>query len=685
LKLSILFEDSPGKKVLISGNEAFARGIYESGVTFAANYPGTPLSEIGDYLNFLSETNDKFTFDYSLNEKVALESAIGASWAGVRSVALFKHLGLNVAADPLHTFPYSGVNAGMLIICGGDPAILSSTNAQDNRLYALHTKIPILEPATVQECKDFIKEGLRISELYNIPIYIHVNTRLCHSYGIVSYSEVAVPNPIGKFEKDPDRYINTRGRALANQRKYFDTIAEIAKNKKLYHLMNKNKIIHKDSEISKTGILTSGVCYSYIIQACHKLQINPPILKLGLVFPINREEICHFADKYKLNKLLVIEELESFMETFSKSVFCNFCDTKQDLDVHGKDFLPNTGELNTDIIMKFFKRHFTIKSQNLLEEIEIKEKALNEILPDLPPREPTFCPGCPYRPVFYALKKTTEELENTLNLKFIFGGDIGCYTLSEAYPYELIDWVICMGAGIGISNGMGLNIDSTHQKLIAYVGDSTLFHTGLQPLLNAIKNNIDLTIIVFNNYWTAMTGHQEFIGTPNDLVTRNGNQSKTERYKLNPITFLKCLGIKNLTITRAYNINKLTRIFNSELLKPGTKVIIINDECALEKSRRKRREARDSEEQKHHEVYYTISDSCVKCNECIEYLGCPAINVKLPTSESLSNDALKRKELKYYIDETRCLPDICPGICKSVCKNNSIKKTIINPETDKKK
>ena len=173
MKLPELFQDAPGKKVLMSGNEAFARGIYEAGVKFAANYPGTPLSEVGDSLNYLSETSEEFTFDYSLNEKVALESCIGASWAGIRSIVMFKHLGLNVAADPLHSFPYSGVNGGMLILCGGDPGILSSTNAQDNRLYSLHTKIPIIEPATVQECKDFIKEGLRISELYKIPIYIN--------------------------------------------------------------------------------------------------------------------------------------------------------------------------------------------------------------------------------------------------------------------------------------------------------------------------------------------------------------------------------------------------------------------------------------------------------------------------------------------------------------------------------
>jgi len=659
----------------MSGNEAFARGIYESGVGFAANYPGTPLSEVGDYLNHLSETSQNFTFDYSLNEKVALESCIGASWAGSRSVAMFKHLGLNVTADPLHTFPYSGVNGGMLILCGGDPGILSSTNAQDNRLYSLHTKIPIIEPATVQECKDFIIEGLRISELYKIPIYIHVNTRLCHSYGIVEFGTLISSKSVLEFKKNPDRFINTRGRAKANEKKYFEIIAQIAKNKKLYYLFNMVKLIN-ENDISQIGVLTSGISYSYVLQACRKLNINPPILKLGLTFPINHEEICKFTDKYNLNNLLVVEELEPFMETLVKSVFCNFCDAKRDLEVHGKDYLPRIGELNTDLLVKYFQQFFQLDKIEIFDKIKRKEAVLGEIIPNLPPREPTFCAGCPDRPVFYALKKVEEQFKKE-GIELIYGGDIGCYTLSESYPFELIDWVICMGAGIGISNGMALTIDSNKQKIIAFIGDSTLFHTGLQPLLNAIKNDIDITILVFNNYWTAMTGHQEFIGTPNEVIQRAGPNSKTERNKLDLIVFLKGLGLTNLVITEAYNIEKLKRLFKQEIVKAGTKVIVINDECALEKNRRQRREKQKEAEA---EVYYTITDDCVKCNECIETLGCTAINAVLTNTELKEGEIPKRKDLNYYIDESRCIPKICPGICKSVCPNSSIKKTIINPE-----
>lgn len=678
-----LYEVAEGKRVLMSGNEAFARGIYEAGVRFAANYPGTPLSEVGDFLKILSDTSEDFTFDYALNEKVALESCVGASWAGVRSVVMFKHLGLNVAADPLHTFPYSGTNGGMVILCGGDPGILSSTNAQDNRLYSLHTKIPIIEPSTVQECKDFIKEAMRVSELMNIPIYVHVTTRLCHSHGLVTLGEIKDPKKTGHFEKNPDRYVNTLNRALVNQKKYFNIVSQVAQNKKIFHLLSQVKSWDKDKPKSDIGIITSGICYSYVLQACHKLNINPPILKLGLIFPINREEICHFANKFDLNNLLIVEELEPFIETFSKRVFCNYCDAKRDLEIHGKDYLPTTGELNTDLVMNFFANFFEVENQYLLDEFDKKRRALSEIIPELPKRQPTFCPGCQYRTVFYALKNTTQKLAEEKGLEFIYSGDIGCYTLSEAYPYELLDWVICMGAGIGIPNGMA-HVLEENQKLIAYVGDSTFFHTGIQPLLNALKNNIDVTVLIFNNYWTAMTGHQELIATPSSLIKSYGDQSSIQKTSIDLIAFIKSLEISNLEITDAYNVEKLERIFHKMLPLKGVKVIIINEECALEKERRIRKKSKRKASDKNKEVYYTISESCIQCNECIEYFGCPAINAKFIQKEGNNKSQDGEQELRYYIDETICTPEVCPGVCQDVCKNHMIFKTMINPHLNDK-
>ncbi len=276
------------------------------------------------------------------------------------------------------------------------------------------------------------------------------------------------------------------------------------------------------------------------------------------------------------------------------------------------------------------------------------------------------------------MRKVTDHLAKELGIEFIYGGDIGCYTLAEAYPYEMIDWVICMGAGIGIANGMSQIIDSKKQKLIAFIGDSTFFHSGIQPLLNAIKNNINMTIIIFNNDWTAMTGHQEHVATPREYIKHFGIKSRIDSKGLSFITFLESLYLNNLIVTGAYNLDKLERIFSRTLTNDGVNIIVIKDECALEKKRRLKLETRKSN-MKYNEIYYTISDSCIKCNECIERLGCPAINAE--TINVKINDISElKKELRYYIDEARCIPDICPGICKNVCPNNFIRKTIINPQ-----
>jgi indolepyruvate ferredoxin oxidoreductase alpha subunit len=239
----------------------------------------------------------------------------------------------------------------------------------------------------------------------------------------------------------------------------------------------------------------------------------------------------------------------------------------------------------------------------------------------------------------------------------------------------MIDSIVCMGAGIGIANGMSHVINSERQKLISFIGDSTLFHTGIQALLNAIKNDIDITIIIFNNDWTAMTGHQETIITPRDIIKRFGSHSKIDSKRIDLVKILESFDLENLTVTEAYNLDKLERVFSSNLMKKGTKVIVIKEECALEKKRRLRREAT---QEKKTEIYYTISNSCVKCNECIEILGCPAINARFLEREKNSNQ--ENNELKYYIDEARCVPNQCPGVCKAVCPNNLIHKTIINPE-----
>jgi indolepyruvate ferredoxin oxidoreductase alpha subunit len=670
LKIKELFEENPGKNVLLSGNEAFARGIFEAGVEFSANYPGTPLNEVADSLKYLSETSENFTFDYSINEKVALESSIGASWANKRSIVMFKHLGLNVAADPLHTFPYSGINGGMIILCGSDPGILSSTNAQDNRLYSYHTKIPIIEPGTVQECKNYIKEGIKLSEEFKIPVYVHITARLCHGHGIVKYDKIESNRGEGKFEKNPDRYINTLKRAIKNQKKYFDKIQSLRKNKEIaerFSLIKKFKNQNtNDDQISGIGIITSGICYAYTIEACEMLKINPPILKLGLLYPLNQSIIQKFIKENNLKTVLIVEELEPFIERNVKEIVWNINSDLREVVIHGKDFIPSVGELEVSTIIEFLSKFFPNSNNYLLKEIKDKEKALDEILKNLPLRQPTFCPGCQYRPIFYALKKVIDDLQKTKGIETIFAGDIGCYTLVESYPFELLDWVISMGSGIGIANGMSQFLKK-NQKLIAYIGDSTFFHTGIQPLLNAIKNDLDLTILIFNNYWTAMTGHQETLSTPRDLIMRYGSKSKIDLRGINISKFLKDLNIPKLEIIDSLNIEHLRKVFYKILMDSGLRVILINQECALERKHRTKRSKSERELGEKIETFYTISKSCPKCNECIEYYGCPAIDV---SSE-------EKEDSFYYIDEEKCLPNICEGMCRRICENNMIRKTII--------
>jgi len=674
-------ENQENKKFLISGNEAFARGIYEAGVRYAANYPGTPVSEIGDLLNDLGKKSNTFIFDYSINEKVALESCIGVSWAGGRSVVMFKHVGLNIASDPLHTFPYSGVRGGMLIICGGDPGIHSSTNAQDNRYYSLHTKIPIIVPSSVQECKDYVKYGLFISEKHELPIYLHVTNKLSHGHSIVRFDKKENSIRTIKFEKDPKKYINTLKKAMNNQLILYERLDALKNDDEISNLMNKEHITCEQEDNikelqEKIGIITSGICFSHAVEACHRLKLKIPILKLGLIYPMNMKLIMDFILKNDLKKVLIIEELEPFIENNLKVEVHDKLKDFKSIEIIGKKYFPRVGELNSDIVMDVLAKILDKKNDVNIIELHEKRQIVEEIVSNLPVREPTFCSGCPYRPVFYALKKSTKVLTKKFSWEFIFGGDISCSTLAESYPFELIDYVISMSAGIGIANGLSRILDPNKQKMIAFIGDSTFFHTGLQPIINAIKDNIDLTIIVFYNFWTAMTGHQVHVGTPVEYIAESLGNNAIFSNQVDLINVINSFNPKNLVVTDSYNINKLKSIFTKELQKSGVKIIIIKSECALVKARR----LKERKERKGYEVFYRILDHCVKCNECIEAFGCPAINIKKESSHSEENEDEKNQELIYYIDQNKCIPKVCPGACKMTCKNNAIKKTIINPQ-----
>ena len=347
MQLFELFENFPGKRVLVSGVEAIVRGIFESGVKFTSIYPETPLNELREYLQFLEVNLKDFIFNRSLYEKFEPESCIVASEAG-----------------------------GVILLFTGDFGQFPS-------------KYPIIEPATVQECIDFIKEGLKLSELYKIPIYFHVSIHLSHSYGIITFGEIEKPKDIADFKIEPLHYNKTIHELLGDQKKTLDKITELARNNELFQIFNKIKIIQSHDEakaLSKIGIITSGICYSYVIQACRKLKINTSILKHGLRFPINIEGICNFIIQNDITILLVIEEFRNVMESFSKDQFFNFCDIKKDLEIHNIS-KSKTEKLNTDIVLRFLCKYFKTNNKYILEEINKKEEILEEILPKLPKRD----------------------------------------------------------------------------------------------------------------------------------------------------------------------------------------------------------------------------------------------------------------------------------------------------------
>ena len=439
------------KKKLLSGNESIARGAYEAGVKVACSYPGTPATEINETL---AEYKEIYT-EWSANEKVALEIAFGASYAGKRAIVSMKHVGLNVAADPLFTISYTGVNAGLVIVTADDPGVFSSQNEQDNRNYAKFAKIPMLEPSNSQEAKNFTKLAFEISENFDTPVLIRLTTRIAHSKSIVELGERKEFQK--QLKKNIKKYVMMPSHAM--QRHVF--VEE--RLKKLENFSNKmNKIDYKDDEI---GIITSGVCYQY----AKEVMPNASFLKLSMSYPLPKRLIKELSKKVK--KLYVIEELDPFIEEQVKAL---------GIDCIGKEKFPLCGELNQGIVYSVLNNSSYSKIKN-----------------NLPKRLPKWCEGCPYHHLFNALKE--------LNLNII--GDIGCYTLAALEPYNALDVQLNMGLSIGSSFGIE---KAGKEKTIAVIGDSTFVHSGITALIDSFNSKNGGTVIILDNGGTAMTGMQPY-------------------------------------------------------------------------------------------------------------------------------------------------------------------------------
>lgn len=513
-------------KKILSGNEAVARGAWEAGISFASAYPGTPSTEI---LETIVKEYPDIHAEWTPNEKVALEVAVGASYTGARALAIMKHVGVNVAADPLMTLPYTLVRGGIVLISADDPELFSSQNEQDNRHYARFAKIALLEPSSSQEAKDFTREAFRISEEYGTPVMVRTTTRISHSMGIVELGDVQ-PQKAPTLERHPAEWVMLP----ANARRRHPVIEErVVALRKLAEATPMNRMVMSGTDL---GIISSGVAYQYAKEAFPEASF----LKLGMPYPFPGELVRAFASKVK--ELWVVEELDPFMEEMVRAL---------GIPCHGKDRMPLCGELNPDIIRAAVSG----------------ETALKTAQPALPGRPPSMCPGCPHRSMLYALRRN----------KCFIAGDIGCYTLGFLPPLDAIDTCLCMGAGINHAHGMSKVFGPGGQKLAAVIGDSTFYHSGITGLLNLAYNNGAAVIVILDNRTTAMTGAQNHPGTG---VTIEGD--RTTDIDLEGL--VRSLGIQWVRTVNPYEVKNTRAVVKEALETKGPAVIISKAPCVLLKT-----------------------------------------------------------------------------------------------------
>ncbi len=537
-------------KDLYLGNQAVARGLYEAGCTVVSSYPGTPSTEVTEF----AATYDEMYCEWAPNEKVAMEAALGAAIAGARSFCGMKHVGLNVAADPLYTASYTGVNGGLVIVVADDPGMHSSQNEQDSRHHAIASKIMMLEPADSAECLEFTKKAFELSEKFDTPVILRLTTRIAHSRSLVELNDrVEVPNKT--YEKDPMKYVMMP--AMARGRHKF--VEERIVNQTNWAEDCEINTVEMN-EGSKIGVITAGVCYQYAKEA---LGNKASYLKLGCVYPLPINKIKEFASKF--DKVYVIEELDDIIETHCKKI---------GVDVIGKEAFTFLGEY----------------SQKYIAEVVLGEKA--ETLTtdiEIPGRPPVLCAGCPHRGLFYALKKE----------KVTVSGDIGCYTLGALQPLGMIDTCICMGASVSALHGRNKADEANANKSVAVIGDSTFIHSGITGLINIAYNKSNSTVIILDNSITGMTGHQQ---NPTTGYTIKGDPTAAVSLE----KLCAAVGINRVVVVDPYDLTATQKAIKEELAADEPSVIISRRPCALLKH------------VKHNPPLKIDKDKCTSCKMCMK-------------------------------------------------------------------
>ena len=588
-----------GGRHLLLGNEAIVRGLFEAGVGFASTYPGTPSSEIGNILEKLSGDAGMY-FEFSTNEKVALEVSAAAASSGVRSFAFMKHVGLNVAADPLMTLAYAGVRGGMLILSADDPSAHSSQNEQDNRYYATLALIPMIEPSTPAEAKDMIPEAYAVSEELGLPVLYRTTTRVNHARGVVDFKDRVTPKVKGHFDRDVVRFVNIPAYARVNRTRLLEL------NKRAVMLSEESPLNFVEGS-GDIGVITSGVSYTYV----HEFLDDVSILKLGFTNPLPEKKIADFIKGKKL--IVVVEELEPFVED---QVLRICAQNGLNVPVYGKrsGHLPHAMEYTPDTLSA------------LRDVIKVADYA--EPLPRptirLPSRPPTLCAGCPHRGMFAATKRAVGDKD------VVYCSDIGCYTLGVQPPFNTADFIICMGGGAGAAGGFDA---STDQKAIAFIGDSTFFHAGVPALVNALFNNHAITMVILDNRTTAMTGHQPNPGTGRDfggITTQPIDIAK----------LVRGIGIGYVETIDPYDIKAATKVMREAIAYPGVSVVISKCPCPLELKKQK---------QLVPATCIADQENCIRCYACLKTVACPA---------------LIKKDGEITVDQTQCIGcGMCVNVC----------------------
>lgn len=608
-----LLQDRPGEEMLLLGNEAITRGAIEAGLAFASTYPGTPSSEISLNLFQISQESDLY-FEYSTNEKVALEVAAAAANAGLRSMCVMKHVGVNVAADTLMTLAYVGVQGGLVILSADDPYMFSSQNEQDNRYYGKLSGLPILEPSTTDEARKIIGYAFELSETLKEPVIVRTTTRINHSTGPVVYGPIRNPETKGTFSKDP-----------------FNLVTVPAVSRKLHIKLLKNMAraeeIACDSEYNfiegggTWGVVTNGVSYNYVADAVKDLGIAEKmrILRVGFSHPMPGGLIRRFLEGCE--KVLIVEEGEPYMEEAVKAIAQESGYTRS---IRGKseDLFSRLFEFDPALVRQKMAAYFGVK-------YEAPPRPDLSGIPELPQRPPNLCPGCSHRATFYAVNRATEGMET------IKSTDIGCYTLGFLPPLSAGDFLICMGSSV--STGCGFS-KATGRKVISYIGDSTFFHSGITGLINAVFNNHDITMVILDNRTTAMTGHQPNPGVDMKALNYEGyNQVSIE-------SLVRGIGVPHVTIIRPYNVKKSIDALKEAIAFKGVSVVIAQQECVLLAKSQKKAKGRP----------FMVSDRCANHRTCINELACPAFYVEK--------------------DRVRINPSLCTGcsVCAQICPEHAI-------------